>query len=189
MSFGDINRVNTNLQALSSQYSLNKINSRLADNQLKLSTGSGSTGPRTTPPASASHPSSRAASPAWEQAQRNVGDAKSMLDVAETGVNSIMDILVEMKSKATQGANGTLGATERGYIKDQIESLGAEIDSIVDATTFQGTDLLKGTTDVSGTFGTNDNNVGTQVGDGPPTRVSHSPSRWARAPATPRQWS
>ncbi|MDZ7771136.1 MAG: flagellin [Balneolaceae bacterium] len=168
MSFGDINRVNTNLQALSSQYSLNKINSRLADNQLKLSTGLRIN--RAEDDAAgfsiASKLSGRIAG--LEQASRNVGDAKSMLDVAESGINSIMDIMVEMKSKATQGANGTLGATERGYIKDQIESLGAEIDSIVDSTTFQGTDLLKGTTDVSATFGDNTSGVGEQVANNDP---------------------
>ncbi|MDZ7772921.1 MAG: flagellin [Balneolaceae bacterium] len=91
-----------------------------------------------------------------EQAQRNVGDAKSMLDIAESGFNSLSDIMVEMKSLATQGANDTLGATERGYIKDHIEALSQEINDIADQTSFQGTALMDG---ASFTF---------QVGEGSP---------------------
>ena len=38
-SFGDFNRVNTNVTALEAQLSLNKINKQLGDSRLKLSTG------------------------------------------------------------------------------------------------------------------------------------------------------
>jgi flagellin len=38
-SFGDLNRVNTNIQSLDSQLSLNRINKGLAENQLRMSTG------------------------------------------------------------------------------------------------------------------------------------------------------
>ncbi|MDZ7771138.1 MAG: flagellin [Balneolaceae bacterium] len=168
MSFGDINRVNTNLQALSSQYSLNKINSRLADNQLKLSTGLRIN--RAEDDAAgfsiASKLSGRIAG--LEQAERNVGDAKSMLDVAETGVNSIMDILVEMKSKATQAGTDSIGSDERGYIADQLEALATEINSIVDSTSFQGTKMLEGNgTDTDGDAdGTGTQSFTFQVGEG-----------------------
>ena len=56
-----------------------------------------------------------------------------------------MDILIEMKAKAVQGANGILGTDERGYIQAQIDDLAAEIDNIASQTTFQGTSLLSGT--------------------------------------------
>ena len=38
-SFGDYNRVNTNVTAMDAQLSLNKINRDLGDSRLKLSTG------------------------------------------------------------------------------------------------------------------------------------------------------
>ncbi len=149
MSFGDINRVNTNIQALNAQYSLNKINSRMADNQLKLSTGLRINKAEDDAAgfSIASKLSSRISG--LEQAGRNVGDAKAMLDVAESGMNSIMDTLVDMKSKAVQGATDSVGAEERGYIQDQINQLAAEIDNVVAQTEFQGTNLLDGS--VSGT--------------------------------------
>ncbi len=144
MSFGDLNRVNTNLQALNSQNSLSKINGKLADNQLKLSTGLRINKAEDDAAgfSIASKLSGRIAG--LEQAQRNVGDAKSMLDIAESGLNSLTDIMVEMKTKATQAASDSLGADERGYLKDQIESLSQEINEIADQTTFQGTALLDG---------------------------------------------
>ncbi|MDZ7771135.1 MAG: flagellin [Balneolaceae bacterium] len=144
MSFGNFNRVNTNLQALSSQYSLNKINSRLARYQYMLSTGLRIN--RAEDDAAgfsiAAKLSSRISG--LEQAQRNTGDAKSMLDIAESGFNSISDIMVEMKSLSVQAANDSLGATERGHIKDQIEALSQEINEIADQTSFQGTALMDG---------------------------------------------
>jgi flagellin len=80
-----------------------------------------------------------------EQSLQNVGDAKSVLDITESSFDIVMDSLIEMKSLATQAANGTLGSTERGYIGDQIEAIGADINEIANQTVYQGTELLNGT--------------------------------------------
>jgi len=142
MTFGDVNRVNTNLQALTSQFSLNKINARQADTQLKLSTGLRIN--RAEDDAAGFSIASKLSSKltGLEQAQRNIGDAKSMLDVAESGLNTIMDTLIEIKGKATQGATDSVGADERTFIQAQIENLASEINGVADQTTFQGTSLL-----------------------------------------------
>lgn len=144
MAFGDINRVNTNIQSLNSQYSLNKIGERMADNQLKLSTGLRIN--KAEDDAAGFSIASKLESriSGLEQAQRNVGDAKAMLDVAESGMNSIMDTLTDMKSKAVQGASDSVGADERGYIQEQLNSLMDEINDIASQATFQGTNLLEG---------------------------------------------
>ncbi|SMO59493.1 flagellin [Fodinibius sediminis] len=158
MSFGDINRVNTNIQALNARYSLNKINSQLGDNQLKLSTGLRIN--KAEDDAAGFSIASKLSSrlEGMEQAQRNIGDAKAMLDVAESGMNSIMDTLIDMKSKAVQGASDTVGSEERGYIQDQINQLAAEIDKIANGTEFQGKTLLDGTFATTG--------LSFQVGEG-----------------------
>jgi flagellin len=80
-----------------------------------------------------------------EQSLQNVGDAKSVLDITESGFNIVMDSLIEMKSLATQAANDTLGSTERGYIGDQIKAIGGDINEIANQTVYQGTELLNGT--------------------------------------------
>jgi len=144
MSFGDVNRVNTNLQSLGAQFSLNKINNKLASNQLKLSTGLRINKAEDDSAGFSIASKLSGKLGGMNQAMRNIGDAKSMLDVAETGMNSIMDTLIDMKSKATQAATDSVGSDERGYIGDQIEALAKEINNIVDQTDFQGKDLLKG---------------------------------------------
>jgi flagellin len=73
-----------------------------------------------------------------------VSDAKSVLGIVEGAYGSIMDNLIEMKTLATQGANETLGSTERGYIDSQLESLAADINAVADSTKFQGIGLLDG---------------------------------------------
>ena len=153
-----ISQINTNLQALTAQSSLNSVNSRLADTQLQLSTGLRIN--RAEDDAAGFSIASKLSSrlEGMDQAMRNIGDAKSVLDIAETGMNSIMDILIDMKSKAVQGSNDTLGDDERGFIADQITALGEEIDELAANTTFQGIELLDdGTGDVTLTF---------QVGEG-----------------------
>jgi flagellin len=149
-SFGDLNRVNTNIQALDSQLSLNRINKDLSENQLRLSTGLRIN--RAEDDAAgysiATKLDSRIAG--LDQALRNVGDAKSVLDIAEASFDTVTDNLIEMKALSTQAANDTLGAEERGYIADQIEALADDINEIASQTVFQDTQLLDGEVDVDG---------------------------------------
>jgi flagellin len=86
-----------------------------------------------------------------EQSLANVGDAKSVLDIAESSFDTVMDNLIEMKSLSTQAANDTLGADERGYIADQITELANDINDIADQTVFQDTQLLNGSVSAGGT--------------------------------------
>jgi flagellin len=84
-----------------------------------------------------------------EQAFRNVGDAKSMLTVAEGGLNTILDMLVEMKEKVIQGANDSNGAEERKAIRTELKALTKEVQQTLDETTFNGNNLF--TDDPAGT--------------------------------------
>jgi len=144
-SFGDLNRVNTNIQSMDSQLSLNRINRGMAENQLRMSTGLRIN--RAEDDAAgysiATKLNSRVAG--LSQAMSNVGDAKSVLDIAESSFSTIMDSLIEMKGMATQAANDTLGATERGYIGEQISALAKDINEVANQTVFQDYSLLKGT--------------------------------------------
>jgi flagellin len=79
-----------------------------------------------------------------EQGLQNVGDAKSVLDIAESSFTTVIDTLIELKGLSTQAANETLGPTERGYIADQIESLGEDINEIANGTVFQDFELMNG---------------------------------------------
>ncbi|TVQ12166.1 MAG: flagellin [Balneolaceae bacterium] len=146
MSFGDLNRVNTNVQSMNSQFSLNKINRDLSNNQLRMSTGLRIN--RAEDDAAGYSIAAKLSSriEGLDRAMQNVGDAKSVLDIAETGIDKMMDLLIEMKGKATQAANDTLGDTERGFISDQISALAQEIDEIADQSVFQDLELFSGLT-------------------------------------------
>ena len=143
-SFGDLNRVNTNVQSLDAQLSLNRVNRGLAESRERLTTGKkiNKAEDNAAGYSIATKLKSRVAG--LEQALQNVGDAKSVLDIAESSFDTVMDNLIEMKSLATQAANDTLGDTERGYIGDQIEALGSDINEIANQTVFMDTELLNG---------------------------------------------
>jgi len=140
-SFGDYNRVNTNVTAMDAQLSLNKINRDLGESRLRLSTGFKINNAEDDAAGFAIATKLKSRVAGLEQALQNVSDAKSILGVAEGAYNSILDNLIEMKSLATQGSNGTLGQSERGYIGSQISALADDINSVADSTTFNGVDL------------------------------------------------
>jgi flagellin len=144
MAFGDFNRINTNVQSLESQFSLNKINKNLSKAQLQLSTGLKIN--KAEDDAAGFSISAKLSSriAGLEQALANTGDAKSVLDIAESSINSVLDILTTLKTKATQAANDTYGSEERNFIQNQVDSLVTELDSLVAQTVFQGNSLLDG---------------------------------------------
>jgi len=149
-SFGDLNRVNTNIQSLDSQLSLNRINKGMAENQLRMSTGLRINKAEDDAAGYSIATKLNARVAGLEQSLANVGDAKSVLDIAESSFDTVMDNLIEMKSLSTQAANDTLGDDERGYIGSQIASLASDINEIADQTVFQDTQLLNGSDNTGG---------------------------------------
>ena len=140
-SFGDYNRVNTNVTAMDAQLSLNKINRDLGDSRLRLSTGFKINNAEDDAAGFAIATKLKSRVAGLEQALQNVGDAKSVLGVLEGAYSSIMDNLIEMKSLSTQASNDTLSSTERTFIAKQINALGSDINSIAASTTFNGVSL------------------------------------------------
>lgn len=140
-SFGDFNRVNTNVSSLGARLSLNKINSELGDSRLKLSTGKriNSAEDNSAGYAIATKLNSRVKG--LEQALQNVSDAKSVLDIVESSYNSIIDNLIEMKGLATHAANDTLSQSERTLIAKQIQGISKQINDIADSTSFNNISL------------------------------------------------
>ena len=142
MSFGDFSRINTNVQALSSLRTLQNTNNQLGMRQLRLSTGSRLNRAEDDTAGYGIAKKLQAKVRGQAQALSNIGDAKSMLTVAEGSLNSIMDILQNMKEKTIQAANDTLGSNERTAIKSELDALSAEIDDIVSDSKFNGTSLF-----------------------------------------------
>jgi len=139
-----LTRVASNIQAMQSLFSLNKINSKIAGHQMNLATGKKINSPGDDPAGYQLARGLEARKGGLEAALQNVDNAQSILNIADGGYSNIMDILQTMKSKATQAADGSLGTTQRTAINDQFTALRAEIDSIVNETTFNGNNLIDG---------------------------------------------
>lgn len=77
-------------------------------------------------------------------AERNSNNAISMAQTAESALGQVGGILTRMRELAVQGANGDLGATDRGYLDTEFQSLRSEITRISDSTVYNGTQLLGG---------------------------------------------
>lgn len=143
-SFGDLSRIGGNIQAMQALHSLNNVNKQLGTRQLRLATGKRINSAEDDAAGFVISRTLEARGRGLSTALANVGDAKSMLSVAEGGLGSILDILESMKEKVTQAASDTLGSTERNAIDDELDALTNEIDDIVSETTFNGISLLSG---------------------------------------------
>jgi flagellin len=165
-SFGDYNRVNTNVTAMDAQLSLNKINRDLGDSRLRLSTGFKINNAEDDAAGFAIATKLKSRVAGLEQALQNVSDAKSVLGIVEGTYSSITDNLIEMKSLATQASNGIIaqGSDEMGYIASQLEALGDDINTIAKSTTYNGQNLVTGfTTSNALTFQVGEGNTDTMA--------------------------
>jgi flagellin len=144
MAIGDSTRINTNIGALNALNALKTINKALEKSQLKLATGKRINEVADDPAGFVISTRLSARSRGLSTALDNVGTAKNVLAIAEGGLLNISDILVTMKEKVTQAASDTLGSAERNAIKTELQQLEAEVNNIVDETTFNNLKLLDG---------------------------------------------
>lgn len=138
----DFNRIATNIAGLQTMNALSTINNRLATHQTRLATGRRINEAADDPAGLTIATKFRARSEGLGQALANIGDAKSLLAVAEGGLTKINDILVQMQKKATQAASDTLGASERAAIAQDLKEFADEINKIVAETKWNGVELL-----------------------------------------------
>ncbi len=145
MAQADFTRIASNIAALNTLNSLRNINSKLGTSQLRLATGRRINQASDDPAGLTIALKMNARNSGLKAALSNIGDAKNMLAVAESGLQQIADLLTEMKGKATQAASDTLGVSERAAIKTQLESLSRQISDITSETQWNDAALLDGT--------------------------------------------
>lgn len=78
------------------------------------------------------------------QAVKNSEDGVSLIQTAEGNMNEIHSILQRMGELATKAANDPNADEDRTTIKDEIDQLIEEVDSIATKASFNGTKLLTG---------------------------------------------
>ncbi len=136
--------INTNVASLNAQRSLMLTDKRLQGNLSRLSSGQRINTAGDDAAGLAISERMKAQIRSYAQAERNSNDGVSLIQTAEGAMNEVSNILGRMRELAVQSANGTLGATERGFLDDEATALIDEIDRISAVTQFNGATLLAG---------------------------------------------
>ena len=86
-----------------------------------------------------------------DQASRNVGDAVSMVQTAESSMNNIQSMLQRIRELAVQYQNGSLQNSDKTAIQGEVDQLTSEIKRQRGAVAFNGQNLLDGSAGTTGT--------------------------------------
>ena len=144
--------VNTNAGSLTAQRNLSASHRDLQGSISRLSSGLRISSAADNAAGMAISENMRAQQGGFRQAQRNANDGVSVLQTAESGYQSISDLLVRMRELAVQSANDSVSDTERGYLNTEYQDLIGEIDRISEVTEYNGISLLDGTAGAAGTM-------------------------------------
>jgi flagellin len=75
---------------------------------------------------------------------RNANDGISLAQTAEGALGEVSNMLQRMRELAVQSANGTNSSTDRAALQAELTQLVAEVDGVSKSTTFNGVQLLDG---------------------------------------------
>lgn len=114
----------------------------IARSMERLSTGSRVSRASDSPAGSMIAARMRADIAAHAQGARNIGDAISLLNVAESALSEISQIVLRMRELAAQASNGTYTAQDRANLNQEFSSLRDAIASISANTKFNDSALL-----------------------------------------------
>jgi flagellin len=139
-------RVNTNLASMNAQRNLSSVSVRLMGNFKRLSSGLRIATAADDAAGLGISERMRSQIRSYGAAQRNAQDGISLVQTAEGALNEVNGILNRMRELSIQAANGTLSTADRATLDTEYQELISEIDRISTTATFNGVDLLDGTT-------------------------------------------
>lgn len=135
-------KINTNIGALNAYNALAKINKETGAAQLRLATQKriNSVADDTSGYNVGKSLEGRVA--VMKAAQNNISAAKDLLSTAETSLQSINDLLNQIKAKVADANDPT---KNQESLANDVKALGQEISNMLNKTDFNGTGLLSGT--------------------------------------------
>jgi flagellin len=142
MAQADFTRIASNIGALNALNSLRDVNGKLSLHQTRLATGKRINSAMDDPAGLTIATKLNARSEGMKTALNNIGDAKNLLSVAESGLSKINGIMTKMRNMAQQGISDTLGNSERQAIKDQLQEYESQIADTIGQTTWNGKHLV-----------------------------------------------
>jgi flagellin len=151
--------INTNLTALNAQRNLNNTQSTLNKSMQRLSTGLRINSAKDDAAGLAISNRMDSQIRGMNQAARNANDAISLAQTAEGAMNEVTSLLQRMREISVQASNATYSDSDRASLQNEMDQFFEEIDRIADSTSFNGINLLDGTS------GTRTIQVGAQAGE------------------------
>jgi flagellin len=142
--------INTNLASLYAQNNLSNAQNSLANSVRALSSGLRINSAKDDAAGLAISQSMQDQINGVNQARRNMNDAVNLIQVADTSMGTVHDMLLRLKTLATQGYDGSLSASQRTQIVDEINELNTEINNTAARTKFNGNSLIAATVNKSG---------------------------------------
>ena len=137
-------RINTNVPALVAQRNLRSTRSSLDRTLERLSSGSRINHAGDDAAGLAISESLRAQIRGMGMAERNAQDGVSLVQVAESAMGEISNILIRMRELGVQASSDTIGPNERKFLDLEFQELLSEIDRIANSTEFNRVPLLNG---------------------------------------------
>ncbi len=144
--------INTNLASLYAQNNLSNAQNSLANSVMRLSSGLRINGAKDDAAGLAISQSMQTQINGVNQSRRNLNDATNLIQVADTSLGTIHDMLLRMKTLTTQGYDGSLSASQRTQIVDEINELNTEINATASRTKFNKNNLIAATASASNTI-------------------------------------
>jgi len=138
------NSVLTNASALIALQNLNSTNTKLAATQNRVNTGLKVQGAKDNAATWAIAQNQRADTGALEAVKTSMNRATSIADVSLAAGEQISDLLIELRQKATSAADPSASATTRKAYDDEFQALLKSLDSFAKNATFDGENILDG---------------------------------------------
>lgn len=137
-------RINTNVNSLAAQRSLNNNTREMGQSLGKLATGNRINQAADDAAGLAISEKLKSQIVSTKQAERNANDGISMIQTAEGGLNEVSNILNRLRELSVQAASDTVGQSEREFSDLEYQNLTEEIQRIAQVTEFNGKQLLNG---------------------------------------------
>jgi flagellin len=152
--------INTNLASLYAQNSLSNAQNNLANSVQRLSSGLRINSAKDDAAGLAISQFMQNQINGVNQSRRNLNDATNLIQVADTSMGTIQDMLLRIKTLTTQGYDGSLSASQRTQIVDEINELNTEINATAARTKFNRNNLISSTVNATMAAGTNASGIG-----------------------------
>lgn len=145
-----LNSVNTNVGAMIALQNLSVTNSELSTVQNRINTGKIVSSAKDNGAIYAIAQGQRAELGALNAVKDSLNRGQSAVDVSLAAGESVADLLVQLKEKALAATDSSLTTSARSALNEDFKSIRDQIKTVVENATFNGVNLLDGSTGTAG---------------------------------------